>query len=388
MIPIPRFVLLAPDLRFVRSSDLYRGDVPEDRARSLASAIAHSPIWDRMGPAVLVLRTDPVPSLAALGRFDEADVARLSFLARWLAPAIASTRYLDPASVDAAVETLADRLSSAFGREVRDFDFAAVPRGGLIVLGMLAYALDVAGDRLGPARDPARPLVIVDDCAFTGSRFRRFVAGERGSRWIFAHLCSPPELRTAMIEQVPQLSHAIAAFDLRDLGPEEHGEGYREWRARAEVQAGAGRDWIGQPENVVFPWSEPDHNFWNAVTREVEWGWRLAPPDRCLKAGSASYPDGVPVQVLAETQGGRRATTRVLFARFEDRVHILDRDEGETFLLDEVGSRVWEGLMAGGSDQDIANVIASRFDVDLEQALDDVRALAGGLLARGLVEAA
>jgi hypothetical protein len=49
---------------------------------------------------------------------------------------------------------------------------------------------------------------------------------------------------------------------------------------------------------------------------------------------------------------------------------------------------VWEGLMAGASDQDIANVIASRFDVDLEQALDDVRALAGDLLARGLVEAA
>jgi hypothetical protein len=385
---IPRFVLLAPDLRFLETSDLYPGDVLEDRARSLASAVSHSPIWDRMGPGMLVLRTDPVPTLAALGRFDEADLARLSFLARWLAPAIASTRYLDPASVEAAVGTLAGRLRSEFGNEVRDFDFAAVPRGGLIVLGMLAYALDVDGARLGPARDPARPLVIVDDCALTGSRFRRFVAGERASRWVFAHLCSPPELRSAMIDQVPQLSHAIAAIDLRDLAPVELGEQYREWRARVELQAGAERLWIGQPENVVFPWSEPDHNFWNAITREVEWGWRLAPPDRCLKAGSVSYPDGVPVQVVGVHRAGRRATERVLYARFEDRIHLLDRYDGKTFLLDEVGSCVWEELMAGGSDEDIANLVASRFDVGPERALTDVRSLTSDLLAHGVLAAA
>ncbi len=381
MDPLPRFFLLAPDLRFVLDSELHRGADLDERVLSLSRALARSPIWDHMGPGVLVVRTGPAPALAAIGRFDEADEARLSFLARWLAPAVTSTTYLDQAAVEGAIETLAQRLRATFGNEVRTYDFVAVPRGGLIVLGMLAYALDLDSQRLGCSRDPQRPLVIVDDCALTGSRFRRFVAGDPHPRLVFAHLCSPRELRAAMLDREPRLSHAIAAIDLLDRAPDEHGAQYEEWRARVQAQAGAERYWIGQAESVVFPWNEPDHNFWNAVTGELEWGWRLAPPEICRKVGSVAFPDGVPVQV----HGSERVADHVLFARFEGRVHLLHGTSGRTLQLDEVGSRVWDGLIVGSSAAGIAEGIASSFDVDPDRALADVRSMTQALVERGML---
>ena len=388
MDPPPHFVLLAADLGYVGSSELYSGDSLAERAHSLTRALARSPIWDRMGPGILVLRTDPVPSLAALGRFDEADVERLAVLARSLAPAIASTRYLDYEAVVAAVEMLAVRLRAVFGDEVRRFDFVGVPRGGLIVLGLLAYALDLDTARLGAARDPHRPVVIVDDCALTGIRFRRFIAEDPGSQWVFAHLCSPPELRTALIDRVPRLSHAVAAIDLRDLAPDEKVERYEEWRTRMERRSRVELCWIGQPENVVFPWNEPDHSFVNAVTDELDWGWRLAPPERCLKHGSTSFPDGVAVQVYTGNQTGCRVAERFLFGCLEEQVFLFDRSTGDTLRLDEVGSCVWDGLLAGWSAERIAADIVSRFDVEMERALTDVRSLTRELLDRGMLVAA
>lgn len=385
MNPDPRFVLLAPDLRFVRHSELHKGTGLDERVLSLARALARSPIWDRMGPGVLVIRTGAIPALAAFGRFDEADVARLSFLARWLGPAVTSTTYLDQAAVERAVLALAERLRVTFGSALRTYDFVAVPRGGLIVLGMLAYALDVDAERLGCSHDPQRPLVVVDDCALTGSRFRRFVADNPHPRLIFAHLCSPPELRAAMLDQETRLAHAIAAIDLRDRAPDEHGEQYHEWLTRVEAQAGADRYWIGQAEGVVFPWNEPDHNFWNAVTDELDWGWRLAPPDICSKAGSITFPDGIPVQVQATDHTVPRVADHVLVARFEGNVHLLDAVHGRSLRLDEVGSYVWDLLIAGSSAEGIADGITSRFDVDLDRALTDVRSLTQDLVTRGLL---
>lgn len=383
--PPPRFVLLAQDFGYISRSELYAGGDLADSAGSLTRALARSPIWDRMGPGILVLRTDPVPSLAALGRFDEADVARLSFLARWLEPTITSTRYLDHEAVVAAVEILAVRLRAVFGDEVRRFDFVGVPRGGLIVLGLLAYALDLDAERLEALRDPNRPLVIVDDCALTGNRFCRFIEEDPGSQWVFAHLCSPPELRTAMIDQVLRLSHAIAAIDLRDLAPSEYGENYAEWHTQVAQRIGDRCCWIGQPENVVFPWNEPDHNFLNTVTGESDWGWRLAPSERCLKRGSTSFPGGIPDQVSTGNQTGYRVANRLLFGCLEEQVFLFDRSTGDTLRLDEVGARVWDGLLAGWSAERIADGIVSRFDVDMERALTDVRSLTRDFLDRGVL---
>ena len=384
----PRFSLLSHDLQFLSSSSLHLGDTLADRAFSLCRALAHSPIWDSMGAGTLILRTGPHPSLAALGRFDAADRARLAFLARWMPNAVLSTRYLGYPEVTEAVENLAVRLRSACGTEIVDFDFVGIPRGGIIVQGMLAYALDLKPERLGSSGDPGRPLVLVDDCALTGSRFRRFVAGLPQSRLVFAHICSTPELRAAMLAQEPALSHCVAVIDLRDLAPEEHGAQYSEWRTGVHERTAAHRYWIGQAEDVVFPWNEPDHNFWNPETGEMDWGWRLVPPERCLKRGATSFPDGIPVQVQEPAGAEHLPASHIMYGRFEGLVYLLDSDTGQTLGLGQVGSLIWEGLMEGLSPYVIGQQISSRFAVDPDRAGVDASAFIGDLVDRGVLVSA
>jgi hypothetical protein len=384
----PRFFLLARDLRFLWQSALHPGDTLAERASALCRALAHSPIWDTMGEATLVLRMEGQPSIAALGRFDDADLARLGFLARWMPDAAISTRYLDYPAVSSAVEVLAERLQAALGKEIAHYDVEGIPRGGLIVAGMLAYALDLDSDRLGSSSDPRRPLIVVDDCALTGSRFRRFATSASRSRLVFAHICSTPELRAAMLAKEPALSHCIAAIDLRDLAPEEHGSEYLEWRARVHERTADQRYWIGQAEDIVFPWNEPDHNFWNPETGEMDWGWRLAPPERCLKRGATSYPQGIPVQVQEPIGLGYLPASTIVYGRFDGLIYLLDSDTGQTLGLGQVGSLIWEGLMEGLSPYVIGQQISSRFAVDPDRAGVDAHAFIGDLVDRGILVSA
>lgn len=381
----PRFFLLSQDLQFLWSSGLHLGETLGDRALSLCRALAHSPIWDSMGSGTLVLRTGTHPSLAVLGRFDDADLARLAFLARWMPNAVVSTRYLGYPEVTEAVENLAGSLKAACGTEICDFDFVAIPRGGIIVQGMLAYALDLKPERLGPSGDPGRPLVIVDDCALTGSRFRRFVTGVQQSRLVFAHICSTSELRAAMLAREPALCDCIAAIDLRDLAPERHGSQYLEWRAYLRERTLDQRYWIGQPEDIAFPWNEPDHNFWNPKTGEMEWGWRLVPPEWCLKRGATSFPEGIPVQVQDPAGAEHLPASHIVYGRLEGLVYLLDCDTGRTVGLGQVGSLIWEGLMQGLSPLMIGQQISSRYAVDPDQAGVDTAAFIRDLVSRGLL---
>jgi hypothetical protein len=386
MQPAVRFAVISSDLRFLQPSTIHPGEGLGERAASLSRALAHSPIWSRMGPACLILRPGPIPSLVALGRFDSADLARIGFLSRWLEEAVATTRYLTYDQVGEAVARLAERLRDTFGEEAREFDYVGIPRGGLIVQGMLAYAMDLDADRLERGGDDHhRPLVVVDDCALTGSRFRRFVTGSPRRNLVFAHLCSTPQLRRALVAREPTVSHAVAAIDLRDLAPEWQGDGYPEWKERVEAQAGEGRYWIGQPEAVAFPWNEPDHNFWNPETEEVEWGWRIVPPERCLKKGARSHPDGIPVRTQAAPKGDLVPADHVFFGRWDGIVQVLDERNGHTSALGEVGSHIWAGLMEGESLELIARRIASRFAVDPDRARGDAEAFLEELLARGLL---
>ena len=55
-----------------------------------------------------------------------------------------TTRRLDYGQVEQAVRALAGRLAGEFGgEELKRFRYTAIPRGGFIVLGMLAYVLDL-----------------------------------------------------------------------------------------------------------------------------------------------------------------------------------------------------------------------------------------------------
>lgn len=64
---------------------------------------------------------------------------------------------------------------------------------------------------------------------------------------------------------------------------------------------------------------------------------------------------------------------------------ILDVDRGQYFGLDAVGTRIWQLLSEGGSNLQIAAKLAQEFDVDEEEARNDVQALLDELLQAELI---
>jgi hypothetical protein len=166
--------------------------VTETRLRTLADALSVSPLWAEMPRATLVVRPAPDPLLGVAGYFDGADRVRLGALRWQLERVLPRLRYVSYARAQEDCERLAARLVERFGRdELRDFRFVAIPRGGFVVLGMLAYILGLRGSQLEPPHPPDAPLVVVDDCALSGVRFGQFLERVDCSRVVFAHLYSP-----------------------------------------------------------------------------------------------------------------------------------------------------------------------------------------------------
>ena len=75
----------------------------------------------------------------------------------------------------------------------------------------------------------------------------------------------------------------------------------------------------------------------------------------------------------------------VMARRVGDEVIVLDLAGGEYFGLPDVGARMWECLLDGQSLQEVANIIASEYEVDQATADADVARIVAELRDRGLV---
>ena len=71
--------------------------------------------------------------------------------------------------------------------------------------------------------------------------------------------------------------------------------------------------------------------------------------------------------------------------QFDEELVILDLAQGMYFALDQIGSRLWSGLVAGRPVAQIAAEVVSEYDVTYAQALADLVALGDELVARGLM---
>jgi hypothetical protein len=200
------------------------------RVVELARGIAASAGWRDRPSATLVVRESQEPVIAAIGRFGAADVRWLEGATQQLTVTLPHVRWLDAAAVESACARLAAALTERFGTSsVRDFHYAAVPRGGLIVLGTLAYLLDLPHDRLLPnegAGDGDVPLVVVDDIAISGLRLSSYVARRREPRLIVATLHALPALREAFRGRHTRVEAFIAAHELHDHAAATYGDGY------------------------------------------------------------------------------------------------------------------------------------------------------------------
>lgn len=358
-----------------------------DRAAliALATAIRASPGWSDKAEIAFLIRVEPEPVLGILCDGD-VDTHRIAIQARTFESTIGRLLYIGYRQVEEAVTALADRLRSQLGvREVRSFSYVAIPRGGLIVLGMLASMLDLPRAQVSAQAVSNGPLVVVDDCAQSGARFGAFLASRAELQVIFAHLLSPPELRAAIEEREPRVVACVAARDLHDDGPEPplangDGEAHRQWEARL----GSQRYWVGNCERLCFPWNEPDRLIWNPVAEEVEPAWKLVPPPYCFKAGgAAAKPD---IQVQPGSHGRLCPSPAVLFGRWNRETVVARIDSGEVLRLPGSADAMWWALVKTGDLAAAHRELTSRYEIDAQTLRTDLSNFLEVLLQRDLME--
>lgn len=376
---LPVCYLIRPEL----IPDGYEQAVPGGtfaKLHALAQGLAASPAWDGMSAAALVLRRYP-PILAVLGIFTEEERARIEALRDQLDMTL--VLYLDWAAVREAVEELAARLQERFGTEtLARAHFLAIPRGGIVVLGMLVYLLGLEPDRLGPASDDALT-VVVDDCAISGARFRTFLHSVEAGQVIFASLCSAPGLRAAIEAAEQRVVACLSGFDLHDRAPDLLGADYPDWSRRWRDRFSG--YWEGHTEHICFPWNEPDVAIWNPAAEQVERGWRVIPPHLCLK--NRLGPASPRLSVLPETSGPLRPTTSVIYGTVGDRLLLVDLDGKRVVDLDPVAADTWTAIVETGTMAGAVTRLQSVYDADPETLRSDVEALAAHLIAKEYLEA-
>ncbi len=212
-----------------------------DPLNALARAIAASPEWPAGCEATLVVRRGPPSALAVLGRFGEAQKAWLLRQTQVLEDACSRLRYAGAGQVEEDCRALADGLRAALGTEsLARARFTAIPRGGLIVLDLLADRLGLVPGQMRPPFPADRPLVVVDDCALSGARFHRFLRQIDHPSVVFATLYSHPELRAAIRLREPRVAACLSARDLdgRRIGDSGAADEYY---------------WSGEVETLCFP---------------------------------------------------------------------------------------------------------------------------------------
>ncbi len=362
-------------------------NTPQAALAALAQAIAASVGQEdtALADACLVIRSGPQPLLAILGRFNADQEAQLAAQLQRLGPVCACLRYITYAQAEQDCMRLAELLVQQVGRDrLQDYSFTAIPRGGLIVLGMLAYALGLKRAQLEPLFPPTTPLVIVDDCAFSGLRFNRFLENCPNPKIIFAHLYSHPELRAAIVNRESRVVACLAAQDLHTLP---HRQQDSNWQERRLAQSNGHYYWLGRTEHVCFPWNEPDRSIYNLSDPDKAIGCLpVIPPQFCLKNRLPPGCQALPVQVQAEGKGPLKPSPHVLFGEFEEQVIVGHLETRAVLGLADTAAAMWRAIVEYGNIEDVICALLKEYAVDETTLRADLRAFVDELLARQLLE--
>ncbi len=365
-------------------------DGPDPRATAvdLARGVTVSTLWDEVQPASIAARHDPAGLIGIVGRFDDLAMERFGAL-RWQVEHVwPHLHHVGYPEAEAAAGRLAEALLARFGRATLDgFRFTAVPRGGFIVLGMLAYALGLTSEQLDVDGDPDAIRVVVDDCALSGDRFRRYLAtSSAANRVVFAPLYAPAALCDALVAQEPdRVLACVSAYDLVDRAPERQGAAYDAWLARWQRRRPSGAYWIGQPDPISFAWNEPDLGYWNPVTQRREKGWSLLAPEHCMKHRRAAAATHA-VQVMDGWNGPLRPAEGVVAVGFEDRVYVGSAGWSAPLVLDDVAAQLWRAMQEEGDLATVAAAVATTYEVDSAAVHADLHRFVAQLLERGVLE--
>ena len=78
----------------------------------------------------------------------------------------------------------------------------------------------------------------------------------------------------------------------------------------------------------------------------------------------------------------------VLWKLIEDKVVLLDMDEGRAITLNEVGSHIWTALEKHKTQEELLQDVTSAFDIDENTARKDTIAFLDDMLKRDLIRIA
>lgn len=356
----------------------YRDGSPEAGLVSFAKAVGAA-AGEALDEAVFVVQTGP-PALFVLGELSPASVDHLRAVRSQL-NRLQTLRTVDYAQATEDVERLAECMKDQFGTsELRRYQFVAIPRGGLIVLGLLSYALDLAQEQIGLSTEENRPLVVVDDCSLTGARFGQFLREHPTPQAvIFAPLYSHPDLRTAIESSESRVRACLSARDLRDHAPERQGTGYSTWVETWNDRLSRSRYWIGEPELLSFAWNEPDVAVWNAADNRVEKGWMTLSPALAPRA------DRPAVQHVPMFAGPLRPADGVIFGTVRDRVYVADLHNQRCFALDGTAADMWHALLHHGRIEAACDALLSHYTVDRATLRSDLHVFVQDLYAQHLL---
>ncbi len=359
----------------------------EEALRALARALLVGQSQREAIAFRLRLRHKPSPVLGFFGDFDEAQFRRLTAQGDALRHGCRTLHYvgLERARQDCA--RLAQRLTEKLGRETLDAcRFVAVPRGGMVVLGLLAYALGLRREQLELDERHPGPWVVVDDCCLSGSRCAEAIERYSGRPLVFAHLYSHPDLRSEVEKEEAVLACA-AAWDLSDFGPALLGERYAPWRTAWHRRLEGRRFWVGVPEALAFAWSEPDRSVYVSPACPMEKAWKVVPAELCMGTRwSEEHQPGAPT--FSEQEGGVgpiRVGDNALYLERDEEFLLGDLASGDCLELAGSAPRIWTHLLAQGSVEAAARALASESDVSQDRALRDTQELWRQLAGRGLL---
>jgi hypothetical protein len=337
--------------------------------KTLARSLAANVPTATSGPATVVLRSDSPPTLALLGWATPKEHDALEAALDLFVGSLSRLRPVDYSQVEDDCRALAVRLRECLSADfLDDAVFTGIPRGGTIVEGMLSYALDLSPKQLDPQARPEAPLVVVDDCFLTGHRAGRFV-DDRPDRSdvVLAGLYAHPDLRNALEAEIPSVRACVTARDLTDHAPDLYGDDYADWKARWASRDTGPRYWIGVPDHLCFPWSEPDVGFWNPSTDSLTQGWRVAPPGHCLDRRDEDTSVPIFVQESSPAESGERALSPgpdVFYAEVGDRTMVVHASSETCLALEDPAADFWWALVEHETASDARNALQSRYDVD------------------------
>jgi hypothetical protein len=354
----------------------------DDLIVAFARAASQSPPASRV-QGVLISRGGRQPGLAVIGDLDEAAVVRVEELFDQVEESLRFLRYVSYHAAEHAVRQLACNLVDRFGKEeLERATFVGVPRGGLIVLGMLSLALGLRHDQLGDGRASAGLVIIIDDCGLSGHRVGRTLEDLGASRVGIGLLYATSELCDAIVALEPAVEACVAGHVLQDVGRQIHGDDYDAWLARWQGQLGEDRYWIGRPEPVTFAWKEPDRSFLNLATGEREPAWQLL-PSRLSPA--SVQPGGLQLQAQRRGAGAVAVAPDVFVAERGDHIILARAGLDVAVELDAVASTMWRSLNERATVADALDELQERYDAAREVLAGDVASLMASLSDHGFL---